>query len=339
MQKADFSMSSSRRARAFWSVGAGRGEIRDEVLPRVSDYDVLVAARYSGVSRGTEALVFHERVPASERQRMRAPHQSGSWPDAVKYGYASVGEVVEGAPALVGRRVFVLHPHQDLYVVPAASVTLLPDAVPDARAILAANMETAVNALWDAGALPGQRIVVIGAGVVGALVAYLAARIPGCQVTLVDIQGSRQSLAAQLGVPFALPEVAPDEADLVVHASASAAGLELALRLAGEEATVLELSWYGDARVALSLGEAFHARRLNLRASQVGRVAPVMRARWSTQRRLSLSLELLRDAALDALISGESAFEDMPIVMQDICAAGSAALCHRIRYGGHRCTA
>jgi hypothetical protein len=339
MQRADFPMSTSRRARAFWSVGAGRGEIREEALPRVGDYDVLVAARYSGVSRGTEALVFHERVPESEWQRMRAPHQAGSWPDAVKYGYASVGEVVEGAPSLIGRRVFVLYPHQDLYVVPTASVTLLPDDVPDSRAILAANMETAVNALWDAGALPGQRIVVIGAGVVGALVAYVASRIPGCQVTLVDIQRARQSLAAKLGVSFAAPEDAPGEADLVLHASASPSGLELALRLAGEEATVIELSWYGDARVAMPLGEAFHARRLTLLASQVGRVAPAMRTRWSTQRRLSLSLQLLRDDTLDALISGESAFDDMPLVMQDICAAGSGALCHRIRYGGNRCTA
>ena len=332
-------MSSTARARAFWIVGAGHGELREEPLPRVGEHDVLVAARYSAVSRGTESLVFHGRVPASEWQRMRAPHQVGSWPEAVKYGYASVGEVLAGARELVGQRVFVLHPHQDFYVVPACDAMSIPDGVPDERAVLAANMETALNAVWDGPVLHGQRVVVVGAGVVGSLVAYLAARVPGTDVALVDVLPARERLALRLGARFALPDNAPRDADLVVHASGNPAGLALCLELAGDEATVLELSWYGDTPVTLPLGQAFHSRALSLRASQVGHVSPRMRARFDPRRRLALALSLLRDPALDALISGESRFDELPHVMGAICTSTAAVLCHRIRYGVSACTA
>ncbi len=339
MRSTQLAMSLPLRARAFWTVGAGHGELREEELPRVGDQEVLVAARYSAVSRGTESLVFHGRVPPSEWQRMRAPHQRGAWPSAVKYGYARVGEVLVGVPQLMGRRVFVLYPHQDFYVVPARDVAIIPDGVPDERAVLAANMETALNAVWDAPVLHGERIVVVGAGVVGSLIAYLAARTPGTEVTLVDVQPVRERLAAKLGARFALPDAAPRDVDLVVHASGNPAGLVLSLDLAGDETTVLDLSWYGDTPVTLPLGQAFHSRRLCLRASQVGHVAPRMRARFELHRRLALALSLLRDPVLDAPVSGESRFEQLPEVMAAVCASAAGALCHRIRYGASECTA
>ena len=319
-------------ARAFWIAAPGRGEIRDETLVPPADGDVVVRTLYSGVSRGTESLVFEGRVPHGERQRMRAPFQAGMFPAPVKYGYSNVGVVESGPVGLVGRQVFALYPHQTRYCVPASAVHPLPDGVPASRAVLAANLETALNGVWDAKPLPGDRVVVVGGGAVGCLVAWLIGRMPGTEVTLVDINPDRGSVAASLGVAFAVPHFAPAEADLVVHASGSPTGLLLALELAGFEATVLEMSWYGDRLVSLPLGEAFHARRLSIRSSQVGHVAAGQRARWDSRRRMGLALSLLGSPALEVLVTGESAFEDLPSVMAQLAAAPAGTLCHRIRY-------
>jgi NADPH:quinone reductase-like Zn-dependent oxidoreductase len=321
-------------AQAFWTAGPGSGEIRRGVLPPLAPGLVRVAAIVSGISRGTESLVFLGKVPQSQYQAMRCPFQDGEFPFPVKYGYASVGRVEAGPGALVGSRVFCLYPHQDRYDVPADAVLPIPDSVPDARAALAANMETAINALWDAAPLVGDRIAVVGAGVVGGLAAALAARLPGTHVTLVDTNPGRRDLAAALGCGFAAPEDAPRDADLVIHASGSAAGLATALALAGFEATVLELSWYGATSVAAPLGEAFHSRRLTLRASQVGAVAPARRARRTRRQRLGLALELLADPVYDRLLTGESAFAELPAVLARLAAAPgeTETLCRIVRY-------
>jgi NADPH:quinone reductase-like Zn-dependent oxidoreductase len=320
------------RARAFWVVSPGHGEIRAESLPAASASDVIVRALFSGISRGTEALVFQGRVPRSEYERMRAPFQSGDFPAPVKYGYASVGRIERGPRELEGRAVFVLHPHQTRYVVPADAVHVLPDGLPPERAVLAANLETAINGLWDARPLPGDRIVIVGGGTVGCLVAWLAGRIPGCAVEIVDVNPRRGPVARALGVRFSPPDVVAPDADLVVHASGSAPGLELALRIAGLEATIVEMSWYGDQRVPLPLGAEFHARRLTLKSSQVGRVATAQRSRWDHRRRLQLALALAAAPALDVLITGESDFEELPAVMAELTRSPGDALCHRIRY-------
>ena len=319
-------------ARAFWIAAPGRGEIRHEVLPPPTVDDVLVRALYSGVSRGTETLVFSGRVPESEWQRMKAPFQAGDFPAPVKYGYSSVGRVEQGPAALQNQPVFVLHPHQTRYVVPAESVHVIPADVPPERAVLAANLETAINGLWDAEPRVGDRIAIIGAGTVGCLVAWLAARIPGCEVELVDINPRRAMISDALGVRFATPERMAPDCDIVIHASGSPKGLDAALRAAAFEATVVEMSWFGDSSVTLSLGGAFHAKRLRIVSSQVGSVASAQRARWSHRRRMQLALTLLRDSSLDALINGESAFESLPVVMAELWQSPGDALCHRIRY-------
>ena len=319
-------------ARAFWVAAPGTGEIRPETLiPPTSD-EVIVRALYSGISRGTEALVFSGRVPASEYRRMRAPFQSGEFPAPVKYGYSSVGTVEDGPSELRDRTVFALYPHQTRYVVPAQSVHLLPDSVPPARAVLAANVETAINGVWDAQLHVGDRVTVIGAGTVGCLVAWLASRVPGCTIELVDVNPKRAAVARALGVPFVEPKAVTRGADVVIHASGSAAGLELALQVAAFEARVIELSWYGDQAVSLPLGQGFHAKRLAIVSSQVGHVAASQRPRWDNRRRMQLALNLLSDPALDALITGESDFDTMPAVMAGLARAPGDTLCHRIRY-------
>ena len=319
-------------ARAFWIAAPGRGEIRGETLPAPSADEVVVRALFSGVSRGTEALVFQGRVPASEHERMRAPFQVGAFPAPEKYGYASVGRVERGPSDLLGRNVFALYPHQTRYVVPARSVSVLPDNVPPQRAVLAANLETAINGVWDARPQVGDRITVIGAGTVGCLVAWIVGQIARCDVELVDVNPDRASVARALGVRFAEPAAAASDADVVIHASGSASGLALALRVAGFEATIVEMSWYGDQAVPVPLGEGFHARRLTLKSSQVGRVSPSQRARWEPARRMQLALSMLSDAALDVLITGESPFDAIPEVMAQLATAPGNTLCHRIRY-------
>lgn len=319
-------------ARAFWTVAPGRGELREETLAAPGPDDVVVEALYSGISRGTESTVFHGRVPPEEYQRMRAPFQAGDFPGPLKYGYASVGRVVAGAAALQGQTVFTLFPHQTRYVVPRSMAHAVPGTVPAARAVLAANMETALNGTWDAGVAAGDRVTIVGAGTIGCLVAWLCSRVPGCDVELVDVASAREATAAALGVPFRRIDQASRDRDIVLHASGTSEGLEGALGLAGFEARVVELSWYGDRSVHAPLGKAFHAQRLTLVSSQVGHLPAHKRARWTHARRLAKALELLADPALDAMITGESAFADLPRVMPVVAGDAGGTLTHRVRY-------
>lgn len=319
-------------ARAFWVEAPGVGAIRSEVLREPAADEVLVEALFSGISRGTEAIVFRGQVPTSEYTRMRAPFQEGDFPAPVKYGYMNVGRVAHGPTHLAGRTVFVLHPHQTRYLVPADWVHVVPDSVPPARAVLTANVETALNGVWDAAIQIGDRVVVIGAGTVGCLAAWLASRIHGTDVTLVDINPRRADIARALGIRFTPPDEVRDDADVVIHASGTPEGLVLALGAAAFEAAIVELSWYGDRTATLPLGAAFHARRLRLISSQVGHVAAPQRTRWTTRRRMRLALDLLAHDALDALITGESHFDDLPDVMARLAAAPGDTLCHRVIY-------
>jgi hypothetical protein len=320
------------RARAFWVAAPGRGEIRDEELSNPVDGQVVVRALYSGISRGTEALVFNGRVPPDERERMRAPFQKGDFPAPVKYGYASVGRVERGPAGVEDRIVFALYPHQTRYVIPESSAHIVPADVPPERAVLAANMETAVNIVWDADPPRGGRVTVIGAGTVGCLTAYFANRSAGCDVELVDVNPSRVAVARALGVGFAEPSRAAADVGVIIHASGSPAGLELALRLAAFEGTIVEASWYGDQVVPLPLGGPFHSRRLTIKSSQVGAVAPSRRNRCDSNCRMQVALDSLRDGVLDVMVTGESAFDDLPDVMPRLADAPGDTLCHRIRY-------
>jgi hypothetical protein len=319
-------------ARALWYVRPSQAEIRAEKLLPPGSGHVRVRALAGALSRGTEALVLAGHVPPSEFERMRAPFMGGKFPFPVKYGYSTVGRVEAGPAHLIDRIVFALHPHQDRFNVPADAVVVLPDQVPPRRAVLAANMETALNAMWDGEPGPADRIAVVGGGAVGALVAFLCGRLPGAEVTLIDIDAGRAEIARQFGVAFAEPAAAPAECDVVFHASATAAGLATALDCAGDEATVLDLSWYGDAEIAVPLGAAFHSRRLRLISSQVGQVAPSHRSRWTTNRRLAAAVALLRDDRLDGLLAPAITFHNLPKHLPDILIAKSGLPCQLIDY-------
>ncbi|TVR00436.1 MAG: dehydrogenase [Spirochaetaceae bacterium] len=333
-------------ANAFWITGRAAGEIRSSRLPQPAAGEVLVRTLRTGISRGTESLVFRNRVPKSQYAQMRAPFMEGDFPFPVKYGYCNVGLVEHGPDTLLGRRVFCLYPHQDRYVVPAEACTPIPDAVPTERAVLAAQVETAINATWDARIAVGDRVAVIGLGVIGALVAWLAARIPGVAVTAFDRNPRRASVAEAVGARFkpvespgggepsareAASHRAADAFDLVFHASASPAGLQFALALAGLEARVVELSWYGETPVPLPLGESFHSGRLQLIGSQVGRIPGDHAARWTCSRRLELAVSLLADPVLDVLLTGSIPFAQLPGAMSTIL-GDPEVLCHSVDF-------
>jgi hypothetical protein len=319
-------------AQALWYVGPGQAEIRPERLPPLADGQVRVHSRYSAISRGTEALIAAGRVPESEYQRMRAPFMGGTFPFPVKYGYATVGEVEAGPAVLIGRNVFALHPHQTKFDLPAEAVAPVPGDIPLQRAVLAANVETALNATWDAAPGPSGRIAVVGAGVVGALVGFLCARIEGAEVTLIDIDPAREVLARALNLKFATPDAAPADCDFVFHASATAAGLATALDIAGDEATIIELSWYGAGTVPVPLGGAFHSRRLKIISSQVGKVAPSHRASFTHRQRLESAIKLAADPRLDALLAPAVAFGELPARLVDILKPRSGVLCQLVSY-------
>jgi threonine dehydrogenase-like Zn-dependent dehydrogenase len=310
-------------AHAFWSVAPGVGEIRSETLPAAGADEALVRTLASGISRGTEATVFAGCVPPSLFAAMRAPLMAGTFPFPVKYGYACVGTTPDGT------RVFVLHPHQDRFLAPAAMCVPVPEGVPTTRAVLGANMETALNVVWDAQPLAGERVLVIGAGVVGLLAAALLARLPATRVTVVDLDAARAPLAEKLGCRFTAPEAAPGEQELIVHASGSEAGLRLALDRAAFEGRIVEASWFADGVPALPLGEAFHPRRLRLISSQVGSIAGPMRGRRTHRERLALALALLEDPVFDGLLEPPTDFAELPRAMPQLLHGG---LCHVVRY-------
>ncbi len=319
-------------AHAFWLRAPGCGEIRPVTLPQPERDEVMVRTLRSGVSRGTETLVFRGGVPATQYAAMRAPFQEGDFPGPVKYGYLNVGTVEQGPAELRGRTVFCLYPHQTAYVVPASAVHVVPEDVPPARAVLAGTVETAVNSLWDAAPLLGDRVAVVGAGMVGCCVARLLSRYPAVQVMLVDVDAGRAAVAAALDVDFSLPAGAADGRDLVIHTSATSAGLQLSIDLLAPEGMVIDLSWYGDEEVRVSLGGAFHSGRLGIRASQVGTLSPARSGRRTTADRLRLALELLRDPAFDALVTGQARFRELPDVMARLADGSLSALCHTVTY-------
>lgn len=311
-------------ATALWIVAPGRAELRPERVS-LGPGQVIFRTVRSAVSRGTERLVLAGRVPAEEAERMRAPFQAGAFPFPVKYGYMAVGTVDSGTEA--GRLHVALAPHQDVQVLPADAVQPVPDGIPARRAVLAANMETALTIAWDSRAGPGDRVAVVGAGVVGLLVAHLLSRLPGAEVVIADVDPARRAVAEALGLAFVTPRDLPADCDIAINASASGDGLAAAIGAAGVEARVIEASWYGSGAVPVPLGGSFHSRRLTIAASQVGLVPADRRIRWTYGRRLAKAIALTADERLDALVTGETPFrdaaEDYPRVIAD-----PRTLCH-----------
>ncbi len=298
-------------ARALWHNSPFDSTLRREVLADSKDGELLLRSMFSLVSQGTERLVACGAVPESLYGSMRVPYMGGNFSFPVKYGYALVGEVLNQGHPWQGRAVFVMHPHQDYCVVAQRDCFCLPANVSPRSAVLAANLETAVTALWDARPLLGERVLVVGFGLLGALTALLLKRFPGLDLWISEPNSYRKDLAKKMG--FHLWEGQHvGEFDLCVHSSATEDGLQMALDVLGREGRVLELSWYGNKRSALSLGEAFHHKRLRIISSQVAHLPSDMQARWGYARRKELVFKLLHSSDWRLLPDAELGLEDLP---------------------------
>jgi threonine dehydrogenase-like Zn-dependent dehydrogenase len=319
-------------ATAYWTVGPEKGELRREDLPAPGPGEARVRTLFSGISKGTELVVHNARVPECVAEEMAAPNQEGTFPSPVKFGYLSVGVVEAGPGEWLGKTVFCLYPHQDRYVVPVESLTEVPEDVPARRAVLTGTVETAINGIWEAGPRLGDRVAVIGAGLVGGMVAKLLASFPLGRLQLIDVDPAKRAFAETLGVEFSHPDDALPDCDIVIHCSASQEGLARALQLAGNDGDIIEMSWYADRNVTVPLGEDFHARRLSIRASQVGVVARARRHRRTNADRLQLAVSLLRDPGFDVFLTGTSTLDELPDVVQRLSDGTLDALCHVIEY-------
>ena len=299
---------------AYWVEAAGKGALRPTALPAPGPSDVVVCAEFSGISVGTERLVGNGLVPATSASTMACPGMVGSFALPICYGYSLVGTVDGGA--LAGRRVFTMHPHQQRAVVASERVVALPESLPAPRATLLPNLETAWNAVHDAELRDGdrERVVVIGGGAIGLLLAFVLSRVANATVVLADIDASRRRFASAL--PWIGDVVAPDGVEpgrfaVAFHTSATSDGLQLAIDAVGFEGRVIELSWYGSKPVTVRLGESFHHQRKRITASQVATIAASHRAAGRAARTAAV-LDLLADPALDRLLAAPIPFERLP---------------------------
>ncbi|MGI9350414.1 MAG: zinc-dependent alcohol dehydrogenase [Rhizobiaceae bacterium] len=328
------------RARRLTYPACGKGIIEYAQLIDIKDENVTLKTLYSGISKGTESLVFNGNVPESEWTRMQCPFMTGSFAFPITYGYACVCEVMECGKAVenleLGDRVFILHPHQDLMCVPASACHKLPDIIPTKRGVLSANMETGLNSVWDAEISGKPACAVIGAGVVGLMTAHALRETTGVSPIVLDVNPAKEKIISKLGFNFANPSRHTDlnlpEFEFLFHTSASSEGLQTAIDLAGFEARIVELSWYGEKPVSLLLGGAFHSKRLRIIASQVGSIAPAMRAELDQSERIKQAMALLDDPRLDSLLETEIEFSEVPDHLHDLLGPQSDILCQVIRY-------
>ncbi len=315
-------------SRSLWLTAPKMVEFRTETIPPPGSGEIRVQTIASALSQGTEMLVYRGEVPVD--LPLDLPALSGSFAFPIKYGYATVGRVLDLGDDVTGfargDAVFVHHPHQSTFVVPTnpadgPAPVRLPDDLDPLLGLFVANLETAVNVLLDSGIRLGETALVFGQGTVGLLIAQLLRHAGAGQVIVVDPLERRRTLAFKLGVDVALEpgsemlervmELTEGRgADVAIEVSGSGAALQSAIESVAVEGTVVVVSWYGTKTVSLALGEHFHRGRVRIRSSQVGRISPELSARWDHARRLRLSVELLPRLELSELISHRFRFDE-----------------------------
>ena len=306
---------------SVWFPSAREVELRSETVPDVGPEEVRLEAIASAISHGTEMLVYRGQVP--DGLDLDLPTLRGSFNFPIKYGYASVGRVVEAGARVTclarGDAAFVHHPHQSTYVVPATMPVRLAGDLDPTLGVFLANVETATNVVVDAAPRLGERVAVFGQGVVGLLITQLLRRTGVSQIIVVEPVARRRELACDVGADVALGAHSAAEAirdltdglgvDLAIEASGSPAALDPALDALAFGGTCVVCSWYGTKPVELKLGGAFYRRRLRIVSSQVSTIDAGLQPRWTHQRRLSLARDLLPNLKLSSLISHRIPFE------------------------------
>lgn len=329
------------RARALIFSAPGKLRIEDVDVADVSEGEVLVLTRWSGISAGSELLAYRGQVDAAVQLDERLDALSGTFGYPFRYGYACVGrvEASRASGLCPGDLVFAFHPHQDRILVDARDVVPL-DGAAGRESVLFASLETALQLSLDSGGVQAERVVVLGLGAVGLLTAMLLHR-GGALVLAADPQVFRRELAGSLGVRSVAPaDVVAEVADwtsgegvaLVVEASGHPSALRQALDLLAHEGTALVASWYGVQPVSLPLGGAFHRRRLHIRSSQVSSIPAELSGRWSLQRRRQRTVALLAELPMAALLTDEYPFEQAPVAYADLAAGRRPMMCTTLRY-------
>ncbi|MEN0004557.1 MAG: zinc-binding alcohol dehydrogenase [Bacteroidota bacterium] len=299
----------STHSNALWHLSSSTSSLLSSAIPAPKEGQCLVKSEFSLISLGTERLVASGAVPVDLHQNMRVPYMEGSFELPVKYGYSLVGQVVTQGYPLSGKKVHLMHPHQSYCIVEAEALTLIPEKVPIRRAVLASNLETAVNAVWDSQVQIGDRVLVVGFGMIGALTALLLQQIAGVEVYIAERLPQRRALAQQLDFQLLAEET---DFDITFHTSSSSSGLQMAIDRLGYEGTSVELSWYGTKEVSMQLGASFHQQRKRLIASQVGQVPGSKQNRWDYRRRKQLVFQLLQQEKFDQLLTHEISLSEAP---------------------------
>ena len=317
-----------RKARALWHTSASQSQIKEVELS--ANPACVVKSLYSLISTGTERLVSRGQVPHALYASMKVPYMEGEFSFPVKYGYSLVGEVQEGPEEILGKKVHLLHPHQDYCRVQASELTVLPGEVPPLRATLASNLETALNSIWDSGVSVGDRVLVVGFGIIGSLTARLLQSIAGVEVWVYDLDAQRSELASASG--FHIVDRMLYDFDIAFHCSSSSKGLQSCIDHIGFEGKVMEMSWYGEQAVELQLGGSFHQQRKQIISSQVSSIPSNHRARWDFNRRKAVVMELLKNPAYDQHLGEQVPFDKVPALFGNIRKGSLSALSWVIAY-------
>ncbi|MEM9671559.1 MAG: zinc-binding alcohol dehydrogenase [Bacteroidota bacterium] len=315
---------------ALWHLSERESSIRSQSLPPLKTDECLIESLFSLVSSGTETLVANGQVPAELQDSMQVPYMEGSFGFPLKYGYSLVGKVIEGSENLVDRYVHLLHPHQQHCVVKETDVTVIPEGIPPQRAVLASNLETALNAVWDSHLSAGDRVLVVGMGLIGSLVALLASQFPATQIRVAETDPTRQSLAREQG--FSLYDPSDTPFDVAFHSSGSSTGLQTAIDAVGYEGQVIELSWYGTRSAEVKLGGSFHQQRKQIISSQVSQLPAHRQARWDYRRRKQTVLDLLQDDGWDDFLTATVDFTDVPALFDQLRLGDRSQLSWTLRY-------
>lgn len=309
------------QSKSLWFKNQFHAVMETEMLPVLppnkKKNSCLIKTLFTAISPGTEYLVYSGGVPKKLYVEMRCPYMGGDFSFPIKYGYSLVGQVLDGPTSLKGKLIHTLHPHQDYARISAEDVYVIPDGISPQRATLASNMETALNAIWDSGVNIGDKVLIVGFGIIGSLIARILSFIPQVEVDVLDVQPAKITLIEQLGFSI-YKEEKEKKYDLAFHTSGSGPGLQTSINNVGLEGKIIETSWYGDKEVNLCLGETFHSQRKLIISSQVSHLPACKSARWDYKRRKEVVFQLLLHPEFDAHITHTIAFHNLPKLFQSL---------------------
>jgi threonine dehydrogenase-like Zn-dependent dehydrogenase len=314
--------------KALWHLSRSKSVLQQDELPLL--HNTIVQSLYSLISAGTEKLVAKGFVPEKLHGTMTVPYMQGTLGLPVKYGYSLTGKIVESEVFEKDALVHIMHPHQDIICVDAKHCMLIPDYIPVKRATLVANMETVINAIWDADLQKGTSVLVAGYGTIGALLARICKTQFDCNVYLIEKNENRAILLERHGYRLATEN--DILYDVAFNCTANETALQYCIDHVGEEGSVIELSWYGDKKVSLSLGESFHTMRKKIISSQVSSIPKAKRASWNYENRKQLAFSYLNDAFFDELITNEIPFAETQNFFEKLRSENLSGIGYCIKY-------